>query len=411
MSSYKQAQEAILGAILVDSKNVMPLVADKLTAENFINPECERVFAACLSLFQEQKHIDVITVLDRLGDDTYKPYLVQLVESLPSVRGLSEYIRIVSEESRRANAVSRLNVALTRLQSGEPLEDVQNAVALTAQSMSGHEGSSVSAADGFLLVADSLGKPRQYIGTGFRKLDSLLFIAPGDFVVIGARPSVGKTAFSLQMALHMARAKKVIYFSCETSAPKIYERALACYGNLSFRQIKQGGQIPKDKLEMLKDGFSSLRLSVVEAAGWTVPEIQAKAIQERAEVVFIDYLTLLSAEGKSLYEKATNASKGLHTMAQQNKIAVVALSQLNRAGDGEPTMVNLRESGQIEQDADAILFLHRSATGEDTDDQERKLIISKNKEGQCGYIKFRFDGDMQRFFAVGEPEEGSAPPF
>lgn len=411
MNSYKQAQEAILGAILVDSKNVMPLVADKLTTENFINPECERVFSACLSLFQEQKHIDVVTVLDRLGDESYQPYLVQLVEALPSVRGLSEYIRIVSEESRRANAVSRLNVALTRLQSGEPLEDVQNAIALTAQSMSGHESNSVSAADGFLLVADSLGKPRQYIGTGFRKLDSLLFIAPGDFVVIGARPSVGKTAFSLQMALHMARTRKIVYFSCETSAQKIYERALACYGNLSFRQIKQGGQIPKDKLERLKDGFSSLRLSVVEAAGWTVTEIQAKAIQERAEVVFIDYLTLLSAEGKSLYEKATNASKGLHTMAQQSKIAVVALSQLNRAGDSEPTMVNLRESGQIEQDADAILFLHRSATGEETDDQERKLIISKNKEGQCGFIKFRFDGNMQRFFAVGEPEEGSAPPF
>ncbi len=107
---------------------------------------------------------------------------------------------------------------------------------------------------------------------------------------------------------------------------------MACYGNLSFRQIKQGGQIPKDNLDMLKDGFSSLRLSVVEAAGWTVTEIQAKAIQERAEVVFIDYLTLLSADGKSLYEKATNASKGLHTMAQQSKIAVVALSQLNRAG-------------------------------------------------------------------------------
>ena len=358
MSSYKQAQESILGAILIDSKNVMPLVADKLTAENFINPECERVFSACLSLFQEQKHIDVITVLDRLGDDTYQPYLVQLVEELPSVRGLSEYIRIVSEESRRANAVSRLNVALTRLQSGDPLEDVQNAIALTAQSMSGHESNSVSAADGFLLVADSLGKPRQYIGTGFRKLDSLLFIAPGDFVVIGARPSVGKTAFSLQMALHMARTRKIVYFSCETSAQKIYERALACYGNLSFRQIKQGGQIPKDKLERLEDGFSSLRLSVVEAAGWTVTEIQAKAIQERAEVVFIDYLTLLSAEGKSLYEKATNASKGLHTMAQQSKIAVVALSQLNRAGDSEPTMVHLGDSGQIEPAANAILSLH-----------------------------------------------------
>ena len=142
MSSYKQAQESILGAILVDSKNVMPLVADKLTAENFINPECEQVFAACLSLFQEQKHIDVVTVLDRLGNESYQAYLVQLVEALPSVRGLSEYIRIVSEESRRANAVSRLGVALTRLQSGEPLEDVQNAVAVTAQSMSGHESNS-----------------------------------------------------------------------------------------------------------------------------------------------------------------------------------------------------------------------------------------------------------------------------
>lgn len=205
MSGYKQAQEAILGAILVDSKNVMPLVADKLTAENFINPECERVFAACLSLFQEQKHIDVITVLDRLGDESYQAYLVQLVESLPSVRGLGEYIRIVSEESRRVNAVSRLGVALTRLQSGEPLAGIQNAIVLTAQSMSGHESSSITAADGFLLVVDSLGKPRRYIGTGFRKLDSLLFIAPGDFVVIGARPSVGKTAFSLQMALHLMR--------------------------------------------------------------------------------------------------------------------------------------------------------------------------------------------------------------
>ncbi len=411
MSNNKQAQEAVLGAILCDAKRVMPLAANELTADDFLSPDCQRVYSACLSLFQEQKHIDVVTVLDRLGDEAYRSYLVGLVEAVPSVSAAVDYIGIVAEESRRADAAGRLRVAITRLQNGDPLEEVQTAVSLAAQSMGRRDSKGVDAAEGFQLVADSLGKPRQYIKTGFQKLDGILFISPGDFVVIGARPSAGKTALSLQMALHMARSRKVVYFSCETSAQKLYERALACYGNLSFRQIKKGNLSQPEKLKRLRDGFSSLRLSIVEAAGWTVPAIHAKAVQERAEVVFIDYLTLLSAEGKSLYEKATSISKDLHMMAQQNKVAVIALSQLNRAGDAQPTMINLRESGQIEQDADAILFLHQEMGADSEEDKKRKLLIGKNKEGETGFIDFQFDGTTQRFSDTELPQEGSAPPF
>lgn len=125
-------------------------------------------------------------------------------------------------------------------------------------------------------------------------------------------------------------------------------------------------------------------------------------MQLRAEVIIIDYLSLIRSEGKSLYERVTNISMELHTLAQANKIAVVALSQLNRAGKDEPDMSSLRESGQIEQDADVILLLHemgrnvldRDAGGGDSD---RKLIIAKNKEGMTGAIALNFQGEYQRF--------------
>ena len=97
-------------------------------------------------------------------------------------------------------------------------------------------------------------------------------------------------------------------------------------------------------------------------------------------------------------------------MAQQNKVAVIALSQLNRAGDAQPTMINLRESGQIEQDADAILFLHQEMGADSEEDKKRKLLIGKNKEGETGFIDFQFDGTTQRFSDTELPQEGSAPP-
>ena len=144
------------------------------------------------------------------------------------------------------------------------------------------------------------------------------------------------------------------------------------------------------------DPMKRRRFHVVEAAGWTVPQVKAMAARLRADVIFIDYLSLLRGEGKSLYERVTNISMELHTLARQSKLAVIALSQLNREGKGEPDMTSLRESGQIEQDADVILLLHQQDSHEE-DAQRRDLIIAKNKEGMTGKIELLFQGDVQRF--------------
>ena len=219
-------------------------------------------------------------------------------------------------------------------------------------------------------------------------------------MVVGGRPSAGKTALTLQIALHMARKYRVVYFSLETSADKIYDRLIANYTGTPLAEIKEPQTI-KDwgRIAESTDSFSKLNLTVVEAAGWTVGQLRAKAMQLRAEVVFIDYLSLLQSPGNSRYEKVSNISIDLHTMAQKQKLLVVALSQLNRGGDGqEPSLTDLRESGQIEQDADVVLLLH----SQDEDDQEadRGLIIAKNKEGAVGKMLLRFDGALQRFMEV-----------
>lgn len=160
------------------------------------------------------------------------------------------------------------------------------------------------------------------------------------------------------MVLNMAKRYNVCYFSLETSTRKIYERLLSCFTDTPFDEINRGRVQDKGKLLNERERFSALRLHVIDAAGWTVQQVKAKAVQLQADVVMIDYIGLLKGPGKSLYERVTGVSQDLHIMAQQGKIAVVALSQLNRGGKDEPDMTSLRESGQIEQDADAILLLN-----------------------------------------------------
>jgi len=162
-------------------------------------------------------------------------------------------------------------------------------------------------------------------------------------------------------------------------------------------KIKDGGLTDWGNIPNKTSEFTKLKLSIVAAAGWSVPQIQAKAVQLGAEIIFVDYLGLIKSEGSGRYEKITNISVDLHTMAQSRKITTIALSQLNREGMGEPDMTHLRESGQLEQDADIILLLHSMGEKERFD---RKLIIAKNKEGRTGALRFSFDGAHQKFMEI-----------
>jgi replicative DNA helicase len=198
----------------------------------------------------------------------------------------------------------------------------------------------------------------------------------------------------------MAERHKVLYFSFETSTDRLYERILARAANVDYGKIINGDLSDADveKIENLQPYFDSINFVIIEAAGMTVEQIKATAIKHRADIVFIDYLGLVSTSTviNGAYERTTLISMALHNMAQKTETTIIALCQLSRqANKAEPDMSTLRDSGQIEQDADEILFIH---TPDDDNKKDKKLIVAKNKDGESGiYISVEFIGQYQRF--------------
>jgi replicative DNA helicase len=393
-----EAEQAVCGDILMEPKEVMPVVASILTAEDFRVPEFRTLYSACEKLFRNNRPIDAVTVIPIVGDE-YKTIVMTAAAATPSISHCEEYARQVHERAQQIRAYEKAMELIDLLDSGE---NVQTCQEMTGQIIkcfdSGHEKNTVSAEEGFLNFCDRQDNPKAYIRTGFSLLDKYLFLDRGDFVIIGGRPSAGKTAFTLQMMLSMARECEVAYFSLETKPEKIFDRLIANYGGVSFNSIKSSNisEPAWDGIMNSFPDFKELKFSIVKAAGMTTEQIKSKALQLHADIIFIDYLTLIRNSAKTLYERATNISMDLHTMAQNDNIAVIALSQLNREGKSAPDMTSLRDSGQTEQDADAILLMNY----DDAKPEQRELIIAKNKEGKIGRIYLDFNGDKQKFTTI-----------
>ena len=237
------------------------------------------------------------------------------------------------------------------------------------------------------------GKPR-YIPSGIPVLDKHLHLAPGNLFIIGGRPSAGKTALSLQMACEQARRGfRVCYFSLETDPDTLTARVVANRLAVPLADVK-AKTVPQSDL----DGLAELHkwpLFIKSAAGKGTAWIKAQAQRMRADVVFVDYLQLLAdGRAKDRYQAVTSISMGLHELAQTTGILVVALAQLNRnAAHAAPSTADLKESGQLEQDGDAILLLS-------SDGEQYKCVLAKNKEGKIGEIPLTFDKTRQRFLAL-----------
>lgn len=389
-----EAEQAVMGSILLSPDTVMPETFEILKADDFLVSEYRTLFQACADLFISGRPIEAITLAAKLGNE-YKTIIIRCAEMVVSVANWKVYAKLVSDTAKRHRAFSAVSELKDALSENRDIEDCQSlAVEACKQLTTASTGETVSAAEGFSKFYMSLEKPIEYIQTGFSKIDNYAFISRGDFIVIGARPSAGKTALTLQMMLNISRKHTAVYFSLETRNNNLFGRMAANMSLQSLSDIKRHSGFDYCKLAELDEAFRDLNFYTVEAAGWTAAQIKAKAIQLGAEIIFIDYMGLISAEGSGRYEKMTNISIDLHTMAQQSNITVVALSQLNREGKGEPGMEALRESGQIEQDADIIMLLH---VPDDDYPDERELIIAKNKEGKTGMIKLIFNGEIQKF--------------
>lgn len=402
MPNY-DAEQALIGCIMLEPNKVIPLAIRELSGEEFRITEFRTVFESAKKIWKDKRAVDAVTILAELGPN-YRETVIGAANCVPSISHANDYIKAIAETNKRFKTLEITQDLIIAAESGDMGQCRKDASEISKILIQNTKIREIDAKGGYLDFMERAGQKKEYIKLGISKIDKAVFVEPGDYVVIGGRPSSGKTALTLQMMLKIAETEKVIYFSLETSKEKIMDRLICNFTRTPMSQIKSGEITQWDSIVGGYDDFKNLKFEIVEAAGWTTEQIEAKAIQEEAKVIFIDYLGLIRGTGKDLYERVTNISIDLHTMAQDNKIAVFALSQLNRAGEREPSMEDLRQSGQIEQDADCILLLW--AVDKNNPASDRELIVAKNKEGCVGKIRLDFHGQYQLFTQIESTRNG-----
>lgn len=391
------AEYSVIGCLLVD-----PTICGELISltreEDFTVPELRTVYRAAVRLFNAGRPVDAVTIRGVCGTE-YNDLLMQCMEVTPTAFGWRAYISAMQEQTR----VTRLHELAAQLADARTSKQARELLGEASEILSEKNASSIVTMEQALVgFFTEQGEKRRFISWGIDRLDRRLYTDYGDFVIVAGRPSAGKTALALQMAAYMAQQASVGFYSLETSPAKltnrlVSNRCIVDFGRINRREMNQDEwmRAAKGKAEL-----AALKMEFVPASGWSVQDILSTALARRHKVVFIDYLQQLRGRGRDRFEQVTNISLDLHAMAQTHGILVVALSQLSRASasrnDAAPTLTDLRESGQIEQDADAVLALYINPD-EDAPLDDRKLRVLKNKEGTLGEFSLSFDGTTQAF--------------
>lgn len=420
-----EAEQAVIGSLLVagssgDTETIRGLLS-AVHEEDLLNPVNKAVFQAARALFRSGGAVDPITIRDKIGGQ-YSDYLVQLMEITPTTANWPEWTRITHEQAavQRARALAEpLSLAVTlddcrpvSAQLGRLLSDGRRLDAWTVPQL----------LDSFFESQDPDVPKPEYVTFGLQVLDEGSYIELGDVVVVGGYPSDGKTALSMQMAWYMAKKYRVGFFSLETARRKLRDRMIAHAAGLDLADIKRRelSEAAWEDLAKRQADFVKRDLTLVEAAGMSAADIETASRAYGFQVIFIDYIQLVAPEkssGGTRSEQVAAISRALHTFAQKTGTLVVELAQLTRqerktGKDGQevrrdPTMQDLKESGQLEQDADMILLLFRPGPkdkgpdGKELSEEDRRLLkIGKNKEGRWGDWVLRFDGGRQTFSVV-----------
>ena len=393
--------KVLLGAILI-KPDLAPYSLPDLEIEHF-PADLQPVFAALSGLWNAKGQLDAVEACSR-----YPEQRTAIMECVEECEG--EYIAITRDRVEEWTQLVRERAALTQfqslaLQAGSNLTTFadlpdlysQMGEALTLDREEQDFKPIGELVDTYIRKLDE--KPR-YLPSGISVLDKHLHLSPGNLFIIGGRPSAGKTALSLQIACEQARRGfRVCYFSLETGPDTLAARIIANRLAVPLADVK-AKTVPQSDLDSLAD-LHKLPLFIRSASGKGTGWIKAQAQRMKAQVIFIDYLQLLTvSKAKDRYQQITSISIALHELAQTTGILVVALAQLNRnAAHASPSTADLKESGQLEQDADAILLLS-------ADKEEYQAILAKNKEGKIGEIPLTFDKTRQRFLTVTSELEG-----
>ncbi|HYK54792.1 MAG TPA: replicative DNA helicase [Candidatus Eremiobacteraceae bacterium] len=422
------AEQAVLGALMVD-RELMPVVAEIVVTADFYAPHHATIYDALHSLYERGEPIDKVSVaeelrrrkvLDEVGG---LDLLTQLLDAVPTTASVEYYAKIVAEKALLRSLItagSRISVM-----GFEPTEDVDQTLDQCEQ-MIFDIGRRQTA--GFTLVKDLL-KPtfeqidKLYhqsgnitgIPSGFASLDHYTAgWQQGELIVVGARPSMGKTAFALGAAAYAARTagKTVAIFSLEMSDHQIVQRLLSADARIDAQKLRTGNMQDEDwgKITQAMGRLAEMSIYVDDAPALSTSEVRSRSrrLQSRSglDLIIVDYLQLMRSTNPrvmSRVEIIDEICRGLKALAKELRVPVIALAQLNRSlevrTDKRPMLSDLRESGGIEQEADVVAFIYRDEYYNPGSDQENlaEIIIAKQRNGPTGMVKLRFDKKFTSF--------------
>jgi len=426
-----EAEQSVIGALMLD-KNAVINVADILLPEDFYKPAHERIYEAILNLYEKRQPIDILSVTEKLKKDKVlkevggNTYLTQLIDSVPTAAHVEHYAGIVKEKKVlrdliRTSAEITENAVDSTNDVSVILDDIEQKIFAISQKSFSHK---------FINIKDELKgayarieKLHQGDGslrgvpTGFREIDSLLSgLQNSDLIVLGARPSMGKTSLALDIARHVGlnENKPVGIFSLEMGREQIVDRLIASEAGIPLWELRTGRLKDEEDFGLIQhalDKLSKAPIFIDDTPSPTILQMRSMARRLQSEhglsLIVVDYLQLIQPRnnGESLVQQVTEFSRGLKGMAREVNVPVLALSQLSRDVDKRevkrPRLSDLRESGAIEQDADIVFFIYRKDKDKinPTIEEENtaEIIIAKHRNGPTGVVKLKFNAERACF--------------
>ncbi len=436
------AERSVVSALLLDPRAFHD-VSLELRADDFYHPAHQTVYRAMLAIHEESRPVDLITLseqlnarkqLDQVGGTVF---LAEIADFAATAANVTHHAKIVRDKAvkRRLAAVATeiVESAFEDAGSADELLDFAESRVFDvskAQSRSTFQSLHAEMPGTFDYVEAIMNRGGELTGipTGFRDLDQMTGgLQAGELVVIAARPSMGKTAFALNIARNAAvdHGKKVAVFSLEMTTRSLIIRLLSSEAAIDFSSLRKGFLPMTDyrRLQTAADKLTNAEIWIDDSGSLDILEIKAKSRRLHAEhgldLVVLDYLQLAHAEGRRDRKdlEVAEISKGLKALAKELDMPVIALSQLNRGPEQRdpdkrrPMMGDLRESGAIEQDADVIAFIYRDIVyNKDTEDPRlAEIIIEKQRNGPTGTVKLDFEGKFARFQNRAARDEDGGP--
>lgn len=429
-----EAEASLLGAILIDSDAIVK-IADIVSADDFYDPKHARIFDAITHLYEKHSPIDVLTLSDQLKSSGFieyvggASYLTELTNFVPTAAHAEQYAQIIAQKAirRKLIKVSQDTVEISYNEERNLQELIEEAETRLFEVSQKHVKQDISSIESVLGESfdrlDELHKDKgklRGIPTGFKDLDNILAgLQRSDLFIIAARPSMGKTAFSLALAHSVSlKAKEpVLLFSLEMSKEQLVDRMLATESGVDAWALRTGNLSDNDfeKIGHAMGSLSEAQIYIDDTPGITVSDLRTKARREAHTrplgLIIVDYLQLMSGGSKfggdaNRVQEISAISRGLKGIARELNVPLIALSQLSRSVESRnpqiPQLQDLRESGSIEQDADVVAFLYREEYY--NPETERKnimdVLIKKHRNGPTGAVELYFDREKQQFRSI-----------